>query len=132
MRLGRHLLAVAAAAVLGTTAQAAQTAGEHSAQHLEACSHNSWGYLTFSKYHFGTTNMCSEPITIWFMLKSGRVVTQDVAPRGVFDTGLAKGDFDEGVWAAAVCPQGTQPRPTVSVANWDVILRSQYECASAP
>jgi hypothetical protein len=99
-------------------------------QHVEACSHNSWGFLTFSKWHFGTTNMCDQPITIWFMTESGKVVHADVPPRGVFDSGLTRGQFDETDWAAAVCPRGFQPRPSVSKANWNVILNSKYVCVA--
>lgn len=99
-------------------------------QHVEACSHNSWGFLIFSKWHFGAANLCDRPITIWFMTASGKVIHADVSPRGVFDTGLTQAQFDGAEWAAAVCPRGYQPRPTVSKANWDIILHSRYVCVS--
>ena len=131
MRPATSMLSVAAAAalsVLSVLTIADEASAQSAVSHVEACSHNAWGYLIFSKLHFGTTNMCGEPISIWFMLKSGKIVHQDVAPRGVFDTGLTRGQFNDGVWAAAVCPAGHQPRPAVTLANWDTILHSRYEC----
>ena len=126
--VARTFFAAACIAMLGFVISASRAVTEDAVAHVEACSHNAWGYLYFSKLHFGTVNICNQPITIWFMLKSGKIMHQDVAPRGVFDTGLVKGQFNDGIWAAAVCPGDHQPRPAVTLANWDAILHSKYDC----
>jgi hypothetical protein len=133
MRLRKHAFytafAVACLSMLAFVFFASRAVAQDTVPHAEACTHNAWGYLLFSKLHFGTTNMCSKPISIWFVLKSGKILHRDVAPRGVFDTGLVRGQFNDHVWVAATCPLGYRPRPVVSLANWDTILKSRYVCA---
>jgi hypothetical protein len=119
----RSLSRLAALALLFALSSAA-----HAAKPVEACTHKSWGFLTFNNHQFGTVNTCSYPVTVWFMRENGSTVHADVRPGGFFDTGLRKEEFDDTVWSAAICRAGSTPSPTVERSHWDQILNGAYTC----
>ena len=95
---------------------------------VEACTHNSWGFLTFNDHRFGTVNMCSYAVTVWFMRPTGDLLHADVLPGGTFDSGLTSAQFNDDTWVFATCRAGLAPSPAVDKEHWDQILNTQYTC----
>ncbi|MBS0472697.1 MAG: hypothetical protein JSR60_16610 [Proteobacteria bacterium] len=95
---------------------------------VEACTHKSWGFLTFNNHQFGTVNTCPYAVTVWFMRPGRPSVHADVLPGGYFDTGLRSGEFDDAAWSAAICRAGHSPMPAADQEHWDQILNGDYRC----
>jgi hypothetical protein len=100
------------------------------AKPVEACTHKSWGFLTFNNRQFGTVNTCRYAVTVWFMQPGRPAIHADVLPGGYFDTGLRASEFDDGTWSAAICRAGLSPSPSPSAGqeHWDQILNGDYRC----
>ena len=102
--------------------------------HVESCTTDSWGFLAFHGYEFGTVNSCQEPVSIWFVRKkTGKVVEATVKGRGVFTTGLDMETFGGdhwGPWISATCPLGYKPSPAVSFKDENTFLGSKYQCVA--
>lgn len=102
--------------------------GPTTVANAESCDHAGWGYLAFRGGHFGTTNACNTPISIWFMARNGSVFHSDVPAGAVFDSGLGQDEVGDS-WAAATCPIGFAPDPALSGSTFQAINESRYSCA---
>jgi hypothetical protein len=102
---------------------------QQSAANAEECTNPTWGYLWHADDEYGTVNICAYSVDIWFMTPSGQTVRHTVPAGGTFRTGLKMPAFDRKKgWIATTCPAGYSPHPEVSKANWDVIVKEQYDC----
>jgi hypothetical protein len=93
-----------------------------------ACTHKSWGFLTFNGHRFGTVNTCPYAVTVWFLRHDHAPVERAVPPGAYFDTGLDVGDFSDAVWSAAICRAGRAPDLPVDEEHWNEVLNDQYRC----
>lgn len=98
------------------------------AKPVEACTHKSWGFLTFVSYHFGTLNTCGYAVHVWFQLPNGTGKDAEVAPSAWFDSGLSEADMPDRGWFAAICRVPLVPSPEVTASNRDAILHGLYTC----
>jgi hypothetical protein len=95
----------------------------------ENCTNPTWGYLWHIDDEYGTVNICAYSVDVWFMTPSGQTVRHTVAAGGTFRTGLKMPAFDrKRGWIATTCQAGYSPHPEVSKANWDAIVKEQYNC----
>ena len=102
---------------------------QQSVPNAESCTRPTWGYLRSIDDEYGTFNICSYPIDVWFMAKSGQSKRSTVAAHGTFRTGFKFPAFDRKKgWIATTCPGGYDPSVGVSNENWDAVLKSQYSC----
>ena len=66
---------------------------QQSLPHVESCTQPTWGYLRATDDAYGTVNMCSHAIEVWFVAKDGRASHGIAAPRKAFSTGLKSPAF---------------------------------------
>src|SRR5579863_4056912 len=132
MRFGRSVFAKFVGAsllasplfLLPCGASAQQTAPD-----AENCTRPTWGYLRSIDDEYGTVNICSYAVDVWFMAKSGQSKRDTIAGGGTFRTGLKYPAFDRKKgWIATTCRAGYSPSVDVSSANWEAVLNSQYNC----
>lgn len=94
--------------------------------HAEECT--TWGYIADVNYEYAVVNTCAYPIHVWFLSQSGAQTDGQVAPSGVFSTGIQMGDEAANVWIAAACRVGYHPTVPVSAENAEAITSSRYAC----
>ena len=95
----------------------------------EACTHSTWGYLRSIDYEYGSVNICSFGVDVWFMPKNGTLRHATAAAGDAFRTGLKSAAFDHRKgWIATTCPVGYGATVPVSNATWDSVANSRYEC----
>lgn len=109
-----------------------QATAQQSAPHAESCNNDSWGFLAFHGYEFGTVNSCEEEITIWFRKKGGGLRKATVKSRGVFTTGYDMDTYAGKIipWISATCRAGYEPNPRVSFKNQKAFDDSTYKCVA--
>jgi hypothetical protein len=101
---------------------ASTVSAQQSMAHMEACLE--WGDVDGQ---FVAHNICNKPTTILFMtLVDGRIIEQEIAPGGRFETGASNPGPD--AWMFTACPTGYVPSVRFSADNSDVILPSLYNC----
>jgi hypothetical protein len=92
--------------------------------HLEKCM--MWDYR---EDRFGATNNCKETVAIQFMLMSTqRTDRREIKAGEVFDTGLSRGEIDDGGWLFTACPLGYAPSVPFLLKDGAVLLLSLYDC----
>lgn len=106
--------------------------GPQSVPHVEPCTNDSWGFLAFHGFEFGTVNSCQEAVSIWFMRRNGEIKNETVKGRGVFRTGYDVDTYKDKIipWMSATCPAGYEPSPPFSSRNQKAFDDSTYKCVA--
>lgn len=119
---------LAAMAFAGLLAGAAPAPAADQSEPAFACTHKTWGFLTFNDGRFGTLNSCDYPVTIWFLRRGQGVLEATIDPGQYFPTDLTVDNFRDADWSAAICRAGRVPDVPVTEDQWDAILYDRYRC----
>jgi hypothetical protein len=100
----------------------------------ERCTEPQWGYLAQLDEEWGTVNICSYPVEMWFIARSTGTFLHTIVPAGAkFRTGLKLPEFDvKHGWASATCRAGMMPNPMfssdMSADTEDAFVHDRYTC----